>query len=345
MNRAEELFEKIVANGEAAIYEFIANRAAEELFLDFKRSSDDGKGKKLSDNDRNNLAKSLSGFSNSEGGVIVWGVDCSKDPTGADVAKAKIPIENPKRFLSWIENAISGCTVPPAERVRNHAIIIPSTDTGFVITLIPKSEITPHQVSGECKYYIRAGSNFLPTPHQVLAGMFGRRPQPNLVTKFLHTPPEVTKDGIWTRIEFAVRNIGGGIAADVYFNFFCSPRPGEKCKIELLPVLGGIFEMNELQGIHVNGISKKGFRLPSQSFIKMVALQVLLMPPFTRNFKLDGSIGCRNAPLKPFSFNCSRETIQELYDETTHEKAVGALKKQEAEDFIERLFGHKLGEG
>src|SRR5438045_2371206 len=113
MDRAEELYQRIVEHGENAIDEFIANRVSEESFLDFKRSSDGGAKQKLSDNDRNNLARAISGFSNSEGGIIVWGVDCSKDFEGADVAKAKFPICNPKRFLSWMESAISGCTVPP----------------------------------------------------------------------------------------------------------------------------------------------------------------------------------------------------------------------------------------
>ena len=37
MNRAEDLFEKLTAQGEAAIDELISARKAEELFLDFKR--------------------------------------------------------------------------------------------------------------------------------------------------------------------------------------------------------------------------------------------------------------------------------------------------------------------
>ncbi len=39
MERAEELFNKILAEGEIAIDNFILSRKAEELFLDFKRSS------------------------------------------------------------------------------------------------------------------------------------------------------------------------------------------------------------------------------------------------------------------------------------------------------------------
>jgi hypothetical protein len=78
MERAKELFEKIKSDGKSAIEEFIFTHKTEELFLDFKRSADNGNGQRLHQNDRKNLAKAISGFGNSEGGVVIWGVDCSK---------------------------------------------------------------------------------------------------------------------------------------------------------------------------------------------------------------------------------------------------------------------------
>jgi hypothetical protein len=89
MGRAEDLFERISVGGEAAIDQMIGDRQSEELFLDFKRSADHGAGTRLHVNDRNNLAKAISGFGNSEGGVIVWGVDCRDIAGTGDVARAK----------------------------------------------------------------------------------------------------------------------------------------------------------------------------------------------------------------------------------------------------------------
>src|SRR5688500_10404814 len=100
MGQAEDLFHRIVKGGNKAIEDFIEDRQSEELFLDFKRSADDGKGKKLHETDRTNLSKAISGFGNSEGGVIVWGVDCRDDPSHGDIARCKIPIDIPKRFVS-----------------------------------------------------------------------------------------------------------------------------------------------------------------------------------------------------------------------------------------------------
>src|SRR5690348_3339481 len=111
MARAEDLYKQIRQGGVAALEEFIRTRKSEELFLDFKRSSDNGGGPRLSDNDRNNFAKAISGFGNSEGGVLVWGVDCSDDERGADVARFEVPLHDAPRFVSWLQGAISGCTV------------------------------------------------------------------------------------------------------------------------------------------------------------------------------------------------------------------------------------------
>ena len=47
MTRAEDIFKKIESEGMGYIEELIKDRQSEELFLDFKRSSDDGKGAKL----------------------------------------------------------------------------------------------------------------------------------------------------------------------------------------------------------------------------------------------------------------------------------------------------------
>src|SRR6266478_6252865 len=184
-SRAFDLFERLEHEGETFVDELIDTRKAEEYFLDFKRSADSGEGSKLHQDDRKNLAKALSGFANSEGGVVIWGVDCSRDPKLGDVAKMKVPIKAPTRFASLLEAAVSGCTVPSVQGCRSIPI---GGNPGLVATLIPRSTHAPHQLVGEGKYLIRAGSNFEPAPHGVLAGMFGRAPQPVVFANFAAHP-------------------------------------------------------------------------------------------------------------------------------------------------------------
>jgi hypothetical protein len=190
MGRAEDIFERIKTYGIAAVDAFLADRQVEELYLDFKRSTDSGNGSHLNQSDRNNFAKAISGFGNSEGGVIVWGVDASVDIDGADCARAQRPITNVRRFESWLQGAVSGCTIPAHPRVEHHAIDAGSGN-GFVVSLIQQSQLAPHQCVSDYKYYMRAGSSFSPIPHSLIMGMMGRRPQPLIFPNYVITAGRV----------------------------------------------------------------------------------------------------------------------------------------------------------
>src|SRR5439155_26041257 len=116
-------------------------------------------------------SRAISGFGNSEGGVLIWGVECKDVPTD------KVGIQVPKLFVSRLEGAVSGCTVPPHPTVRHWPILAAGKTTGFAVTLIPKSGLAPHQaLRPALQYCLRAGSNFVQTPHAELAGTLGRRP-------------------------------------------------------------------------------------------------------------------------------------------------------------------------
>ena len=73
------------------------------------------------------------------------GVECSRDMEVGDVAKAKVKVKNVHRFLSWVENAISGCTIPSHNRIRNHIVSTDDNGDGFLATYIPKSDIAPRR--------------------------------------------------------------------------------------------------------------------------------------------------------------------------------------------------------
>jgi hypothetical protein len=122
MSRAQDLFDRLVSGGEAQVMEFIDQSVTEELFLDYKRSADNGGGPTLNNRDRMNLGRAISGFGNSEGGVIIWGVDCRTDQVRGDVPSGPVRIHDPVRFKSWLEQATSGLTVPPHDGVRHQAI-------------------------------------------------------------------------------------------------------------------------------------------------------------------------------------------------------------------------------
>ena len=61
MGRTENIFNWRCEKGEEAIKDFINDRQSEDLFLDFKRPADNGSKKRLHQNNRQNMAKAISG--------------------------------------------------------------------------------------------------------------------------------------------------------------------------------------------------------------------------------------------------------------------------------------------
>lgn len=345
MGRAEEIFENLKRYGESAIDEFILLRQSEELYLDFKRSADDGKGpRKLHENDRNNLAKAISGFGNSEGGVVVWGVEASPGTDYADVAQAKKAIENVSRFVSWLEGTVSSRTIPAHKCVHHHAIEIGS-GRGFVATLIPKSEFAPHQCLFDSKYYMRAGSNFFPVPHAVLAGMFGQRPQPILKPMFFvasvhethFSPEEKRPSQIETSVHFSIQNSGPVLARNLYSTSTLLV-PRKSCHGSLLMMSDDWINRKEL-GISLTCVSKPDFWLAPDSRTSIFQMQVSLAPPF-----FDGKLffrwtcGCDGAPVNVMEFEHGLPDVEQFYREFLGR----APRSVDADrDFISQFF--KLG--
>jgi hypothetical protein len=313
MGRAEDIYKGIEASGVNAIKEFVASRQAEELFLDFKRSADDGMGKKLHDNDRNNLIKAISGFGNSAGGVIVWGVDCSRDMDGADVARAIQPIKNVKRFVSLIQAALSGCTLPPHPTISVHGVEINEAGEGFVAVLIPRSDFAPHQTIGDYRYYMRSGSSFTPVLHDVLAGMFGRRPQPNVWHQFNCAPCKIVEDRLILKIGFIMRNNGPGVAENMFFNIWAWECPGDATDIGFDPPNLNRWDGSVFVGRHFSAISKAGVRMPPESFDQPWIMTLSLKPPFTKGFTAKGICGCGGSPPYRFQIGTTKEVLEEVY--------------------------------
>src|SRR5262245_27824918 len=129
MGRAEDLLSRIEVGGEQAVEDLIATRASEEHFLEFKRSKDNGQGLHLDATDRDNLGRAISGFANSEGGVVVWGI-------GGDQATTRHPLADAVRFAGLIDGAVSGCTVPSVGGVRSVPVLSTNSPAGYVATLI-----------------------------------------------------------------------------------------------------------------------------------------------------------------------------------------------------------------
>ena len=341
MSRAEDIFEKLIYFGEDALDEFIRERQTEELFMDFKQASSNGKhGWSLSPDDRRNLAKCISGFGNSEGGVIVWGVECSRDVDVGDVAKAKIKVKNVHRFMSWVESAISGCTIPSHNKVRNHIICVDENGDGYLATYIPKSTIAPLMTTIGNHIYIRSGSNNVPAPYAVIAGMFGRRPQPDIALKLENKTLEVLENDNedvlyphtidippqkYVKITFDImcENDSNAIARELYLTCTTENSGGEYNRVRFVDYN----MMTSYLGIekHLNLITKPELRLPPRGVLKFCKVELMLAEFIEDDILINGVIGADGAAPKSFRLSGSKNNLRSFVAKALRSEDSGDL--------------------
>lgn len=160
-----------------ALNDYVTSQQGEDLLLDFKVAN----GANLNHpDDKKNLAKALSGFANSSGGLIVWGINARKNEQGVDCAVGTQEIEPISLFIARLNELTSRSVAPPVDGVRHKSIVL-ADDRGFAVTLVPESDSGPHMAKlGEDRYYKRSGDTFYKMEHFDLEDMFGRRKQPKL---------------------------------------------------------------------------------------------------------------------------------------------------------------------
>ena len=312
-NRARNLYQRLVGGGEPVIDELIQARESEAYFLDFKRSSDNGGGPKLHTTDRKNLAKAISGFGNSEGGVIVWGVDCSETAGQGDVAQAKFPLHDATGFRARLEGIVSECTVPGHERVVSHAITSSATQ-GYVVTYIPKSVHAPHQAVPDLRYFMRSGSAFVRVPHGLLEGMFGRRPQPRVFPNYVLSPPTVTEDRVSVACGIAVCNQGPGMARDIYAVATVPSQPGPNCRISMEVPDRANWTGNTAFGVRLSLASNDDYKIPPESFAQPIILHVDFLRPFDSDLRVQILVGCDGSAPSRDEWVNSHESIAEAFE-------------------------------
>lgn len=189
MNSAKELFEKLTSFKQAdgsgkspqqQLLEYCTQvlGAVERMHVDFKQKHD-RRDSKLADDDKKNLAKAISGFANSGGGVLIWGIE--------DKTLAPKPITDVQRFVASMLELAPQVTDPIIQGIDGDWIPsdTESRQEGYGVIFIPESLLPPHRVILNYKdiknhYYIRSGESFVVASHTQLEDMFGRRPKPKL---------------------------------------------------------------------------------------------------------------------------------------------------------------------
>jgi predicted HTH transcriptional regulator len=176
------LFDALIRDGEAGLVALVDERRQEDVQLDFKSKADPSRGS-ANDEDKRTLAEALSGFANSAGGLLIWGIDARKGADQVDCAQSLKPIAEIERFHSAIKGLVGQLIMPRLDGVRT--AIIPSSASagaGYVLLDVERSERRPHrsEAKGKKAYIKRIGDSFFEMEHYDLEDSFKRTQVPDL---------------------------------------------------------------------------------------------------------------------------------------------------------------------
>lgn len=201
-----------------SVHDFLDARREENLTLDFKTVN----RPVMTKEDRGVYSKALSGFANSSGGVIVWGVEaCKQNDDEYDVVCDLPEVEDAPLLVQRLNEHTGACVSPIVEGVLHQAILTGSENRGFVKTFIPESDSGPHMAligQNKHRYFKRSGDSCYPMEHYDVADMFGRRPKPSL--SFVS---DIKRDGGVLIVNMIVENSGRGTAKSPFLAFELGP--------------------------------------------------------------------------------------------------------------------------
>ena len=199
----------------------------EDQHLDFKLLDKPEMGK----DDLRHLAKSVSGFANADGGVVIWGIDARRDKSdeSIDQVVATPGVANARKLLARLNELSSVATSPALAGLVHRHIEGGADHPDFVATYVPAGEGGPYMAmldEAKHRYYRRIGSAFMPMDHTLVADMFGRRPHAALTVTLYQLGDD-------PMLGAELTNTGRGIAvapyllfSDVRAPFIVSPYPG-----------------------------------------------------------------------------------------------------------------------
>ncbi len=198
------------------IESFVDNKITEDLYIEFKTSNFPVR----LEFDNKNFSKCISGFANSSGGIIIWGIKASKNKDGVDAASAIKPIKGLIKFENHLKR-IEGKAVIPMIAGIEYRRIIKNDDEGFLLVYVPPSDRTPHMaLYADKHYYKRSGDSFYVCEHFDIMDMLNRKKTPklhvDLENEVISKVVRNNKEKIRYHGFVTIKNIGNVTAKNLY---------------------------------------------------------------------------------------------------------------------------------
>ena len=167
-------------------------------------------------NDLSKIAKYISGFANTGGGVIIWGVATTeKSQPNLDVLTQIEPLGSSQSFAKDVDRVAARSTeptlrLPPSKILHSKR----GESKGVVITFIPTSFGDPIRSIRDKRFYYRNGDKFNEMPYEMLRRMFAGSTSPDLHPVFQKSITVKNSEGIWT-IPLTLENHSSVVAKDI----------------------------------------------------------------------------------------------------------------------------------
>lgn len=205
MSNARKIYEQIVNLD--YVQQHMVGKRPEDTWLDCKKKNHPENGS-LDERDKSNFAKALSGFANTSGGVLIFGLDARQNSEGIDIVQDFCPISNLNLFnseLLELESRIVERAIPGLE--YKNILIDEDRDNGIVIIYIPEGPNPPHRSLVDNKFYVRTGDSFGSIDVSQIEGLVLKKIRPDLDAKIF-----VKFENIFLDSYFQITNIGHSIA-------------------------------------------------------------------------------------------------------------------------------------
>jgi hypothetical protein len=134
----------------------------------------------------NELSKQVSAFSNSGGGIVVYGVTDPVPGQPREIDNGGVPLVlKGKSTKEWLEDVIPNLVEFPLRKFNVYVIQRSSpqsqisNDRCVILVDLPDSEAAPHQARDK-KYYARISGKSRPIGHRMVNDIFGRLKHPTI---------------------------------------------------------------------------------------------------------------------------------------------------------------------
>lgn len=226
MNNSRALFELMTDIN--YIKENVVGVSFEDSWLECKEKTDSSDGI-LSKDDAVNFAKAISGFANTEGGVLVFGLKARREEGGMDIVQGIESIRGIRLFESKLRENEALIVERPVSGIEYKIIYTDKmNDEGLLVVYIPDSFNTPHRSLKDHKFYLRAGGNFVSAPLSIIESLFLKKMKPDLELDFVCTVLSDLQNNQQPKryqMFFKITNVGKALAKHAFVRMKIRRRP------------------------------------------------------------------------------------------------------------------------